>query len=135
MNNTVIAIPRSIIPDAEVNGVTVQNAVFHFIHSPAFRTVVDKIVEINNNYGNSWQQDGIFISLGDIKDKLTRCEVVVSQGKLNETQKTQDNYGNVIFDLFVRSLLLMIWDENVKKHLRDKYGINVDEQEKIMGET
>ena len=125
MEHKPIIITREELGDAEVTVATLKNAVFNFLHSDAYEDILEIIVEINEKYGNSWQQDGAFISLGDIKDKLTRMEYILENEGFTERQAVMDNAGNVVFDLFVRSLLLMIWQTHIKEYIKERYDISI----------
>ena len=101
------------------------------VYSDGVEYLLHEIVEINKRYGNSWAQDGIFINFADIKDKLTRLDILVENNQLNYSMKTQDDYGNVIFDLLVRCLLTMIMDKRIASHLKTKYAVDLHAPRRI----
>lgn len=98
------------------------------VDSPFMLETLEAIVNINQKYGDSWLQDGVFINFADIKDKLTRLEIIVRDGEIEYTNKSMDNYGNVIFDLFVRCLLTMLLDNRVRDYVEN----NVNSKHKRM---
>ena len=98
-----------------------------FIDSPQCVMILKQIESINKQYGNSWADDGAIGNLIDIKEKLSRLQVIVREGGLSYEYKTMDNFGNVIFDIFVRSLLLILLDDRVRNHLSDKFGVEWDD--------
>lgn len=98
------------------------------VDSPFMLETLEAIVNINQKYGDSWLQDGVFINFADIKDKLTRLDIIVRDGEIEYTNKSMDNYGNVIFDLFVRCLLTMLLDNRVRDYVEN----NVNAKHKRM---
>ena len=125
----VIRIPREEIGNVEVSFVQLKKVVQNFMSTTQLDDILKEIVRINEGYGDSWQQDGVFISLGDIKDKLTRAEILFGKDdSIAESLTTLDNWGNVVFDLFVRCLLLLTWDKHVKTYIREKYGIDIEDK-------
>ena len=113
------------IGDIKVDKEFLDEIIRDFIDTGNYHEILRQIELINREYGNSWSQDGVFINLGDIKDKLTRLEIIVNNGQLSQHQTTLDNYGNVIFDLWVRCLLLMLLDDRIKRYVRNKYNIEL----------
>lgn len=112
--------------DIEFNRDTILSAVFGFLHSPAAESIIETMVSFNEGYKGSWSQDGPFINLGDIKDKLTRYQVLVEDGELKARQETMDKMGNVIFDLWVRATMAMLYNNEFKKMVSKRYGIDFD---------
>ena len=131
MTNVIHIDKKHIVDDDMVNFNDLHNILKGAVYQDSVKDVLHQIVEINNRYGNSWAQDGIFINFADIKDKLTRLEILVENNQLTYSMKTQDDYGNVIFDLLVRCLLTMIMDKRVGSHLKNKYDIDLNAPQRI----
>ena len=122
-----------IVDDDMVNFDDLHDVLKSAVYSDGVEYLLDEIVEINKRYGNSWAQDGIFINFADIKDKLTRLDILVENNQINYSMKTQDDYGNVIFDLLVRCLLTMIMDKRIASHLKIKYAVDLHAPRRIEG--
>ena len=133
-NHSTIVIPRKNIGDVKVTKEILYQAVQDFAKSIALDDIIEWIVEKNKSYGNSWAEDGLFINLSDIKDKLTRVDIILGENnQLSEQMVTQDGYGNAIFDLWVRCTLCLIFDNHVKTYLKKHHSIDIDKKDLPMG--
>jgi hypothetical protein len=122
-----IHMTREEIGEVEVNVGTLRYVILNFVKSNGLTQLLEWVEEKNRKYGNSWAQDGLTINFADIKDKLNRLDVILTDGNLREEVITADGYGDVILDLWVRATLCLIWDKHVKEFILRKYNIDLDE--------
>lgn len=94
------------------------------IQSDDLKPVLEEIVSINRKYGNAWVKGGIFVNFNDISDKLSRLEIIIDYGETKQSQTTMDDYGNVIFDLWVRCMLTMLLDARIERMVKQKFGVD-----------
>lgn len=105
--------------DIPITNESLKEVIHNYLDSETFDQALDKIVEKNKHYGDAWKIDGLFTNFGDIKEKLVRLEIVVKDGNIQHKQTAMDNYGNVIFDLFARSLLIMCLDNKIEQYIKE----------------
>jgi len=85
-------------------------AILSFINTPEFVDTLKVLHQKNVLYGASWETFGTFINASDIIDKLTRV-VTYDRYKDSESLKIEeyDKYRDIIFDLFARSLMTLMF--------------------------
>jgi len=104
----------------EITVDTLLDAVCEFTNLNEFVDIIDKIVEKNTQYGDSWQQIGSFISFSDILDKLKRAIVYGYSDGMELVRIPQGNkFDEIIFDLWTRCLLLMMYRKELIKGIED----------------
>ncbi len=104
----------------EITKESLIHAVDEFISSGQFEDIVGRVVDKNNQYGSSWEQIGSFINVSDILDKLKRAiqhgfTHGVEYVKISNAQK----FDEIVFDLFVRCLLTMMYREKMLEHIEE----------------
>lgn len=91
----------------------VRNRMMAFLTSPRADEMLDILGQKNKQYGGSWQSMGSMISLADIKDKLKRQETVMYEKTIDGKEmliiSNPAKFDEVIFDLFIRSMMILVW--------------------------
>lgn len=92
--------------------------VTEYFNSEEFDNVLDTLIMKNKQYDDSWQTLGVWINFADILDKCKRA-VVYKFTPEEYLRLLPGKFDEIIFDLFVRCLLTMVYRENLINNIEE----------------